>query len=134
MNSPKNMASPQAHQVRSNDIKDLFRKFDGEPDQYQEIGRDSRAVAAESRWPILSRLTIEQVASAPAVSQCKPALRPVVSLPVESLGAAPMPAARTNQADSLSDIFQRLIGAAPLLAPTSAAVPKRSMLFNSSKT
>jgi hypothetical protein len=145
MDSPRNKTG-QLPQARDDDIKELFRKFDGEAEKYQEIGRDSRAVVAEAHWPILSRLNIEQVTSALPVQRVKPAFGSPAPPTLQAAQApfapqsapnhallfkrtAPIVVAEADQDRSLSAIFKRLIGAAP--AP---AAPKRSMLFNRNKT
>jgi hypothetical protein len=153
MKLPAKLRGPLPHrtsQTRSDDIKGLFRKFDGDPATYQEISHDSRASAAQSRWPILSRLNVGPVTSAPAISLFKPALLPAVATSVQaapiqpppvaphrpkpSKNATPMPAKDTDQARSLSAIFQRLVGPVPAPALAAAPIPKRSMLFNKHKT
>lgn len=120
----------------ADDIKDLFRKFDADPDQYREIGREGRAASAEARWPMLSRLSIGEAASAPSVCPAQPALPSWAAAIVEPRAAttaarvppvapvAPRVAA-APQPQSLAAIFQRLAKAPGATAPDARPLFKR---------
>lgn len=100
----------------ADDIKNLFRKFDAEPGQYQEIVKDQRAGVAEARWPMLARLSIAQAAAAPAV-------QPAAFLPkATQVTRADAPVA--SAANSLAAVFQRLAG-----KPVVAVAPETRSLF-----
>lgn len=121
----------------ADDIKDLFRKFDADPEQYREIGREGRAASAEARWPMLSRLSIGEAALAPSVCPAQPALpswaaaivepraAPTARVPpaapvVPRAAPAPQP-----QPQSLAAIFQRLAKAPGAAAPDARPLFKR---------
>jgi hypothetical protein len=78
----------------SEDVANLFGKFGGQPEQYQEIGRDEDAKAARANWPLLASIqvgagTIAPAVGRPGVAPSAPADLPVpASLPVQ---AAPVP-------------------------------------------
>lgn len=55
----------------ANDIANLFAKFGGKPEHYQEIGRADQARDSESRWPLLSSMAA-QAAHPPAVQHGQP--------------------------------------------------------------
>jgi len=61
----------------SSDIKALFSHFGGKPDDYQEIGRESEARVARTRWPLLATLDLkpQQVPSVKAQASPDPAER-----------------------------------------------------------
>ncbi|EDZ97270.1 conserved hypothetical protein, partial [Burkholderia sp. H160] len=56
----------------SSDIERLFEQFGGDANAYQEIGRESDARAARTRWPLLVTLDLTQPAI-PAISQLRDA-------------------------------------------------------------
>ena len=82
----------------TNDISRLFSRFDGHPDQYQEIGRDNLARSSEARWPLLASVA-RQAATMQAVrdmGHASPAIEPPeVSAPavarLRASGDAPEP-------------------------------------------
>jgi hypothetical protein len=51
----------------SEDVSNLFRKFGGQPDQYQELSRESQAEESKARWPLLSSLQLDSTTAAPSV-------------------------------------------------------------------
>lgn len=51
----------------SEDISNLFRKFGGQADSYQEIVRDDQAKESQARWPLLSAVRLNEGTAAPAV-------------------------------------------------------------------
>ncbi|WP_124800571.1 cellulose biosynthesis protein BcsP [Paraburkholderia phosphatilytica] len=52
----------------SSDIEGLYRQFGGNATDYQEIGRESDARTARSRWPLLVSMNLEQP-SIPAIGE-----------------------------------------------------------------
>jgi hypothetical protein len=52
----------------SDDIGNLFRKFGGDADAYQEVARDDESRIARERWPLLATLDVDTHKSVPAVS------------------------------------------------------------------
>jgi hypothetical protein len=57
----------------SDDIGNLFQRFGGNPDRYQEVARDDDAKHAASRWPLLSALDIAQPEQVPGAGRPAPA-------------------------------------------------------------
>lgn len=51
----------------SEDIKNLFRQFGGQPQEYQEIVRSNEAQNSQARWPLLSSVKMDQNAPASVV-------------------------------------------------------------------
>ncbi|RKP47764.1 cellulose biosynthesis protein BcsP [Pararobbsia silviterrae] len=78
----------------SEDIQNLFGKFDGTPQQYQEVARDDQAGEARSRWPLLSSLALNEAGDVPEVPEPGSA-RGHASPPVSG------PLARTELPDAL---------------------------------
>lgn len=52
----------------SEDIKNLFGKFEGQSQQYQEVTRDDQASDARSRWPLLSSVALDETDLVPDVA------------------------------------------------------------------
>ena len=52
----------------SEDIRNLFGKFEGQTQQYQEVTRDDQAVEARSRWPLLSSVALNETDRVPDVA------------------------------------------------------------------
>ena len=52
----------------SDDIGNLFRKFGGNADAYQEVARDDESQIARARWPLLASLELEAHQDVPTVS------------------------------------------------------------------
>ncbi|QCP53720.1 hypothetical protein FAZ95_32425 [Trinickia violacea] len=52
----------------SDDIGNLFRKFGGNADAYQEVARDDEAKISRARWPLLASLDVEAHQDVPTVS------------------------------------------------------------------
>ncbi|MGV2290228.1 cellulose biosynthesis protein BcsP [Trinickia sp. YCB016] len=52
----------------SDDIGNLFRKFGGNADAYQEVARDDESQIARARWPLLASLDVEAHQDVPTVS------------------------------------------------------------------
>ncbi|HEY4350573.1 MAG TPA: cellulose biosynthesis protein BcsP, partial [Paraburkholderia sp.] len=86
----------------SDDIGNLFQRFGGNPDRYQEVARDDEAKHAASRWPLLSALDIAHPEQVPGAGRPAPAMSPVqplsavpVTRPAEggALGTGAQPAA-----------------------------------------
>lgn len=99
---------------RADDIGDLFRQFGAEPASYQEDGQENRAIAAQSRWPLLGRLRIGKEESGSVATPAS--FRPVIVVaPID--GAGP----KSSRSESLSQLFQRLVGDAPAPQPLSSA-------------
>ena len=74
----------------SEDITNLFRKFGGEPEQYQELSRDHAAQESRARWPLLASVHLAGNALAPSV---KDGIQPASGTPVPNLqGHAPLQA------------------------------------------
>jgi hypothetical protein len=61
----------------SDDIGNLFQRFGGNPDRYQEVARDDDAKHAASRWPLLSALDIAQPEQVPGAGRPAPAMSAV---------------------------------------------------------
>lgn len=55
----------------ANDIANLFARFGGKPEHYQEIARADQARDSEARWPLLSSIGA-QAAHPPSVQQGQP--------------------------------------------------------------
>lgn len=53
----------------SEDIRNLFGKFDGQSQQYQEVTRDDQATESRARWPLLSSLALDETELVPDVSE-----------------------------------------------------------------
>jgi len=107
---------------RADDIGDLFRQFGAEPARYQEDGQENRAIAAQSRWPLLGRLRIGKEES--TVVATSASFRPVIVVtPID--GAGPQP----SRSESLSQLFQRLVGEGSVPEP----LPGASKLFSREK-
>ncbi|MEJ0004600.1 MAG: cellulose biosynthesis protein BcsP [Pararobbsia sp.] len=53
----------------SEDIRNLFGKFDGHAQQYHEVSRDDQAVQARTRWPLLSSIVLGEPPAVPAVER-----------------------------------------------------------------
>lgn len=69
----------------SEDVSNLFRKFGGQPEDYQELSRDFQAEESKARWPLLSSVRLAREAIAPSVSDGE---TPVVTAPVPNLPAS----------------------------------------------
>ncbi|MCY0387543.1 cellulose biosynthesis protein BcsP [Robbsia sp. Bb-Pol-6] len=66
----------------SEDVSNLFRKFGGQPEQYQELSRDAQAEESKARWPLLASLRLAEHAVAPSVRDGR---QPVEGAPVPNL-------------------------------------------------
>ncbi|MGI4982356.1 MAG: cellulose biosynthesis protein BcsP [Janthinobacterium lividum] len=66
----------------SEDVSNLFRKFGGKAEQYQELSREGQAEESKARWPLLVSLRLTEHAVAPSVRDGRP---PVVGAPVPNL-------------------------------------------------
>jgi hypothetical protein len=64
----------------SDDIGNLFQRFGGNPDRYQEVARDDDAKHAASRWPLLSAVDIAQPEQVPGAGRPAPAMSAVQAL------------------------------------------------------
>lgn len=53
----------------SEDIRNLFGKFDGQAQQYQEVSREDQAVQARTRWPLLSSIALDEPGRVPGVGE-----------------------------------------------------------------
>jgi hypothetical protein len=58
----------------SDDIGNLFQRFGGDPDHYQEVARDDDAKHAASRWPLLSALDIGHPEHVPGAGRAAPSV------------------------------------------------------------
>ncbi len=61
----------------SDDIENLFKHFDGETGQYQEIGRSNEARQSRKRWPLLTSVEAKQAPLVPSVHSPDPLDIPV---------------------------------------------------------
>ncbi|MGI4859277.1 MAG: cellulose biosynthesis protein BcsP [Janthinobacterium lividum] len=66
----------------SEDVSNLFRKFGGNAEQYQELSREGQAEESKARWPLLASLRLAEHAAAPSVRDGR---LPVVGAPVPNL-------------------------------------------------
>lgn len=66
----------------SEDVSNLFRKFGGQAEQYQELSREGQAEESKARWPLLASLRLAEHAVAPSVRDGRP---PVAGAPVPNL-------------------------------------------------
>ncbi|MGI4860804.1 MAG: cellulose biosynthesis protein BcsP [Janthinobacterium lividum] len=66
----------------SEDVSNLFRKFGGTAEQYQELSREGQAEESKARWPLLASLRLAEHAAAPSVRDGRP---PVAGAPVPNL-------------------------------------------------
>jgi len=57
----------------SDDIGNLFQRFGGDADRYQEVARDDDAKHAASRWPLLTALDIGHPGQVPGAGRPAPA-------------------------------------------------------------
>lgn len=64
----------------SDDIGNLFQRFGGNPDRYQEVARDDDAKHAASRWPLLSAVDIAQPEQVPGAGRPAPTMSAVQAL------------------------------------------------------
>ncbi|APR39497.1 cellulose biosynthesis protein BcsP [Paraburkholderia sp. SOS3] len=71
----------------SDDIGNLFQRFGGNPDRYQEVARDDDAKHAASRWPLLSALDIAQPERVPGAGRPAPAKSAVPAQDVKAATA-----------------------------------------------
>src|SRR5471030_38355 len=53
----------------SEDISNLFGKFEGQARLYQEVSRENQAVQALTRWPLLSSIALDESARVPDVGE-----------------------------------------------------------------
>lgn len=51
------------------DISSLYRRFGGDPEQYQEVGQANQAQASRERWPLLSAIHPERAMLPPSVGE-----------------------------------------------------------------
>ncbi|TKC81478.1 hypothetical protein FAZ69_28065 [Trinickia terrae] len=100
----------------SDDIGNLFKKFGGNADAYQEVARDDDSQIARARWPLLATLDVEQHQSVPTVT-----LRSAAT-PVQI--KAPPPAANTVRPASRLPLFGRAHRHATHPVQTVAAPPR----------
>ncbi|SDV47844.1 cellulose biosynthesis protein BcsP [Chitinasiproducens palmae] len=79
----------------SDDIANLFAKFGGEADDYQEIVRQDQAAESRARWSLLSSVHVDSGKTAPPVnsaggtSGAVPGFRPARALPRQEVDGAP---------------------------------------------
>lgn len=71
----------------SEDVQNLFGKFDGKSQQYQEVARDDQAVEARSRWPLLSSLALSETDLVPDVADSSGKVSPHTLSPSGAHGA-----------------------------------------------
>jgi len=103
----------------SDDIANLFRHFDGQPGQYQEISRANEARQSRERWPLLASIEADQAAQFPPVGRIEPHLSAAPASPlVEEAAHAP-------QAAQLDEPLARTEPA----APHTGAEPRLQALF-----
>lgn len=50
--------------MSSDDIANLYRQFGGQPDNYQELGRDNVVRQSRERWPLLANVRQQEAARA----------------------------------------------------------------------
>ncbi|CAB3751974.1 cellulose biosynthesis protein BcsP [Paraburkholderia humisilvae] len=100
----------------SDDIGNLFQRFGGDPDRYQEVSRDDDVKYAASRWPLLTALDIAHPAPVPGAGQ--PLSRPSAVQ------------AKSAQAKSST---QPLAGAPAANAPTAGAVAANRATLDASR-
>lgn len=117
----------QAHDTSASDILDLFRKFDAEPAQYQEIMKEKSADVSQSRWPMMAKMSIAAAASAPAVTQPSSAfLARQARVPASSPAEVPQRGSQAPFAGKpavveptpLAAVFQRLMKTPAAPSPT----------------
>ncbi|CAM2157178.1 Cellulose biosynthesis protein BcsR [Pararobbsia alpina] len=131
----------------SEDVQNLFGKFDGKSQQYQEVARDDQAVEARSRWPLLSSLALSETDLVPDVADNSGKLSPHTLSPsgahgatlAAALASAPAPApvaAATSPAstfatastgrDTLAQALRRADSSAAPHEPSSTFSPPRA--------
>lgn len=118
----------------SNDISTLYEQFEGDPGQYQEIGRSNHAAASRARWPLLAAIQPGQASVPPAVGAAaapsaalfrdqsgaasahadETAALPVADLPAPTAALAPEP---------VQPVLQPQAAPAPVPAAAAAAAP-----------
>ncbi|MGI4813207.1 MAG: cellulose biosynthesis protein BcsP [Janthinobacterium lividum] len=76
----------------SEDISNLFRKFGGEEDGYQEIVKQDQASESRARWPLLSAVNLSDNAVAPAVNLPEGPAAPTAPMKAAPTLHAPAPA------------------------------------------
>ncbi|MFC0397467.1 cellulose biosynthesis protein BcsP [Paraburkholderia rhizosphaerae] len=75
----------------SDDIDNLFKRFGGDPDRYQEVARDDAVKHATSRWPLLAAVDIAHPGQVPGAGQ--PASRTASTQAKSPVQVAGVPAA-----------------------------------------
>jgi hypothetical protein len=100
----------------SDDIGNLFRKFGGNADAYQEVARDDEAQIARARWPLLATLDVEAHQSVPTVSVRNPGTAVQIK--------AVQPAANPARPASKLPLFARGHRHATTPVPAVAAPPR----------
>ncbi|MEI2414851.1 cellulose biosynthesis protein BcsP [Orrella sp. JC864] len=122
---------------RSDDISNLYERFGGSPEQYQEIGRGNEARASRERWPLLAAIDPGQACLPPAVEVTadphpEPAPLAAFMPPRHAAGIAqgaqhaPEPAAapRSDAAPvSVAPVEPPAVAAPPVVAPPVVAPP-----------
>jgi len=74
----------------SDDIGNLFQRFGGDPNRYQEVSRDDEAQHAAARWPLLSALDIAHPGPVPGAGQPLPGTAAAqVKSTVQTVAGAP---------------------------------------------
>src|SRR5262245_954241 len=102
----------------SEDIRNLFGKFDGQAQQYQEVARDDQATEARSRWPLLSSLAVTDAERLPDVGEG------LHSASIAESPTNPVRAASSAAASTPSPLFSRKPAAAPASVVTPATSPR----------
>ena len=118
----------------SDDIGNLFQRFGGNPDRYQEVARDDEAKHAASRWPLLSALDIahpEQVPGAGRPASAATTQAPDEAKPapdVRSAAAAPGANPRAAASAEGGDVTHDPVTSAPLRSPLFARSHRHAMM------
>ena len=120
----------------SEDVRNLFGKFEGKSQGYQEVARDDQTVEARSRWPLLSSLALEETDVVPGVDET-PAHHGLVAAPVHQSSSSDavnrQPSLRGalfghpgSSAPSVASAIPPVVSPAEPVAPVSAFSPPRA--------
>jgi hypothetical protein len=112
----------------SDDIGNLFQRFGGNPDRYQEVARDDDAKHAASRWPLLSALDIAQPEQVPGAGRPAPTISAVQVLSAVS-AAQPQPVGDDGLAGAQPAGSQAAATAGDVTRDAAAPAVPRSPLF-----
>jgi hypothetical protein len=101
----------------SEDIRNLFGKFEGQAQQYQEVSRENQAGEARTRWPLLLSIALDESDRVPDVSDRAARVAGERPVPQAQASRESAPAFRVQNGPARSADAARAAGSGPEAGP-----------------